>query len=247
MNINELIEREGVSIITIANSGYLDFTRNCIRSLENLGIFNLLKVYCVDENCYEELGSEYKNIKLLEHDFDEGISELSKYPKGDRQTTSVFKNIMFMKFPAITDALKNSKYVLFADSDIVFQNDNFLSHLLDALSDKDILFQTDSDGELEDMPCAGLMFMRNTESIRKFFNSNTALEDENWDTYVSDQDYVRENKDKLDYDYMSIGQFPNGRYFREHKEEINPHVVHYNWCKPNQKLKIMRRTGGWFI
>ena len=45
--------------------------------------------------------------------------------------------------------------------------------------------------------------MRNTESIRKFFNSNTALEDENWDTYVSDQDYVRENKDKLDYDYIT--------------------------------------------
>ena len=60
MDIKQYIKQNKISIITLANSGYLHFTRNCIQSLKNLGLGNIIIVYCVDEDCYSELKKEYK-------------------------------------------------------------------------------------------------------------------------------------------------------------------------------------------
>ena len=161
-------------------------------------------------------------------------------------TSTNFKNVVFLKFVAIHDALKSSN-VLFVDSDVVFLNEQFLEYLIDNIKDNEILFQSETNGDSENAPCSGLMYMKNTSEVKNFFDPSVVICDKKWIENVGDQDYVRENKNKLRHDYLDVKLFSNGRYFQAHRHKINPYMVHYNWCRPRQKLKIMRRTGGWFL
>ncbi len=253
MDVGELVRRDNISIITMANSGYLDFTRNCIKSLEKIGIFNLLKVYCVDEKCYRELGKEYKNVVLMDHVYGDSVNNLQKFPRTwqkmmkNSNTESTFKDLVFLKFNAISHALENSSFVMLVDGDVVFLNDKFLNYAYNAIENFDILFQSETDGVDKDNPCSGLMFMKSTNVVKDFFNLTTVMEDESWDTFIGDQDYVHKNCNKLNYNYLPVELYPNGRYFQKHRNNISPYMVHYNWLRSTQKLKIMRRTNGWYI
>ena len=68
------IQDNKIAIITLANRGYLHFTRNCIKSLERLGITDLLKVYCVDKECYDELEKDYQNIEMIDGQYNKNVS-----------------------------------------------------------------------------------------------------------------------------------------------------------------------------
>lgn len=240
------IQDKKIAIISLANHGYLNFTKNCIKSLENIGLGGILKVYCADKDCYNELEKNYQNIEIIDGEYNKNVSKLCKYPRSDSMTNTNFKNVVFLKFVAIHDALKNSN-VLFVDSDVVFLDDRFLEYLIDNINDNDVLFQSETNGHLDDQPCSGLMYMKNTPEVKNFFDPSVVICDKKWIENVGDQDYVRENKNKLRYNYMDVKLFPNGRYFQKYRSEINPYMVHYNWCRPKQKIKIMNRTGGWFI
>ncbi len=244
--LSEILDKENVKIITLANRGYLHFTRNCIKSLEKLEIRDLLKVYCADKECYDELRKDYQNIEMIDSEYNKNVSGLCKYPRSDSMTNTNFKNVVFLKFVAIHDALKSSN-VLFVDSDVVFLGVGFLEYLIDNIKDNEILFQSETNGAGENEPCSGLMYMKNTSEVKNFFDPSVVICDKKWIENVGDQDYVRENKNKLRHDYMDVKLFPNGRYFQKYRSEINPYMVHYNWCRPKQKLKIMSRTGGWFL
>lgn len=241
MGINTKME-----IITLANTGYINLTKNCIKSLDKLGISELLTVYCVDQECYDNIKKEHKKVKLLNSKYNKNISNLCKYPRKDSMTNTNFKNVVFLKFVSIYDALRESN-LLFVDSDVVFLNEQFLEYLIDNINDNDILFQSETDGQTVNEPCSGLMYMKNSSNVKNFFNPSVVINDKEWTESVGDQDYVRGNKSKLKHDYMDVKLFPNGRYFQKHLGNISPYMVHYNWCRPKQKLKIMKRTGGWFI
>lgn len=246
--INKIKENK-IAIITLANHGFLNFTNNCIKSLEKTGLGGVMKVYCIDDKCYNELSSSYGNCCLIESEYNKKIDGLKVYPRSDSKTESLYKDIMLMKYPAILDALENNDYVLFLDADVVFHDNGFIDYLMETIGDNDVLFQTETKDEKtdEDAPCAGLMFIRSNEKTLDFYNPTNVANDKHYINNVGDQDYVRGNKDKLKHDYMDVKLFSNGRYFQAHRHKINPYMVHYNWCRPRQKLKIMRRTGGWFI
>ena len=42
-----------IGFITLTNSGYLEYTNNLIKSLENIN-FEGLKVYCIDDNAFNK-------------------------------------------------------------------------------------------------------------------------------------------------------------------------------------------------
>ena len=240
------IQDNKISIITLANLGFLNFTMNCIKSLENIGLGGQMKVYCIDDKCYDELSSSYQNCCLIDSEYNKNISNLCKYPRKDSLTDTNFKNVVFLKFVSIYDALGESN-LLFVDSDVVFLNEQFLEYLIDNTNDNDILFQSETDGQTVNEPCSGLMYMKNSSNVKNFFDPSVVINDKEWNASVGDKDYVRGNKSKLKHDYLDVKLFPNGRYFQKHLGNISPYMVHYNWCRPKQKLKIMKRTGGWFI
>lgn len=253
MDFKQYIKQNKISIITLANSGYLHFTRNCIQSLKNLGLDNIIVVYCIDECSYRELKKEYKNVRFLDHSRD-GIDKLHTFPKRvtrmvrQKQTETAFKNICFMKFDAIQCEFKESSYVLFVDSDVVFLKHDFLETIHTQINNKELLVQSDSDGVDKNTVCAGLMYIRKNIETKKFFNWNTARLDENYELFISDQDYVQSNFKKLKNDFLSLEECPNGRYFSKHKHKIDPSIVHYNWAsKSYTKIESMKQDGVWYI
>jgi lipopolysaccharide biosynthesis glycosyltransferase len=254
MNVNKLIEKENISVVTLANNAYLHFTENCIKSLENLGIHNLLTIYCLDQTCYDKLNSQYDNIKLIDHSIEGNISEMHTFPKRvtrmvrSRQTNTTYKEIMYMKHVIIEDGFKNSSYVFYIDGDVVFLKDDFLEKIHDRMKNKDLIIQRDGIDETAERVCAGLMHIRNTEQTRKIWDIKRAKSDPQYDTYIGDQDYVQCNFQKVPHDYMPLDFAPNGYYFNQYKGKIDPSIIHYNWSPTqNKKVEDMKKDGNWFI
>ena len=79
-----------MKFITLTNNGYLDYTRNLIESLRRIDIkqpsecgeagcvLEPLKVYCIGQECYDNL--DYNNKELLEA---EGAEEFQQFREGD--------------------------------------------------------------------------------------------------------------------------------------------------------------------
>jgi hypothetical protein len=257
------IKENKIAIITLANHGFLNFTNNCIKSLEKLGLGDVMTVYCIDDKCYTELSSSYGNCCLIESEYNKKIDGLKMYPRSDDITESLYKDVVFMKFPAILNALEKNDYVLFLDADVVFQDNRFVDYLLKTIKDNDVLFQTEASDDESDVdgPCSGIMFIRSNDKTLDFYNPSTVLNDKHYIDNVGDQDYVRGNKDKLKHDYMDVKLFPNGRYmfsdtgsvsrrfnyYKRNRASVSPYMIHYNWCRPKFKVKLMKRTGDWFL
>jgi len=247
MDLQKILKDNNIQIITLANNGYLKFTYNCIKSLEKLGLTNLIKVYCADKKCYADLKNEYSNIKYIDSEYNKNISRLRRYPSQKHYTETEFKDVVFLKFVAISDALEKSN-VIFVDSDVVFLNEKFLEYLLNNIKNNEILFQNEGlIDNTESGACSGLMYMKSTSSVKNFFDPTTVIHNEHWISNVGDQDYVNKNKEKLKYDYMDCSLFTNGRIWRKHHKKLNPYMVHFNWMKVRMKVKMMKRTGGWFL
>jgi len=246
MELQKLLRDNNIQIITLANNGYLKFTYNCIKSLEKLGYNNLIKVYCADKKCYADLKTQYSNIEYIDSGYNKNISRLRRYPSQKHYTETEFKDVVFLKFVAISDALEKSN-VIFVDSDVVFLNEKFLEYLLNNIKNNEILFQSESNGIDKNEPCSGLMYMKNSSNVKNFFDPSVVINDKEWTESVGDQDYVRENKNKLKYDYMDISLFTNGRVWRQEHKKLDPYMIHFNWMKVNMKVKLMKRTGVWFL
>ena len=68
--------------ITLTNKGYVEYTKNCLKTLSMLGKSRLLEVYCIDQEAYDLL-REYPNKTLLEVPKEEQIKELQEFRQGN--------------------------------------------------------------------------------------------------------------------------------------------------------------------
>ena len=106
------MNKNKIAIITMANNDYLPFTKNCIKSLEKIGLKDLIRVYCVDADCYENISKEHPHTQLIKHNLSGDLDKLQRFPKGPakliklEKTESTFKDLVFLKFIALSDALK---------------------------------------------------------------------------------------------------------------------------------------------
>ena len=92
-----------VTFITLTNSGYLDFTRNCLESLRRIGFESYLHCYCLDPRCYEELSKEHDLVHMVK-DNSEVIHDLQDFRVGQ------WAHVTFNKFRIISENL--NKYDL---------------------------------------------------------------------------------------------------------------------------------------
>lgn len=253
MEFSDLVTKKNICVITMANYPYLDYTRNCIASLEKLGIYDLIKVYGVDEKTYRTFKKEYKNTELLEHTYGDKFSEIERFPRGidkrirNSNTETYFKNLVFLKFEAICHALDNFSYVMLIDGDVVIKNKNFLSFGIGLLEKHEIAIQSDSNGKEDHLPCSGVMMMKSTPTIKQFFDMKSVLHDDDYNKFVGDQDYVNKNYKKLNYSFLPLELYPNGRFYRETNKKLDSYLIHYNWCRENRKCSNMKKDNNWFI
>ena len=53
-----------LGFITLTNLGYLEYTKNCIKSLEQIGVEGL-KVYCIDQESFDKLDYDRKLMNMM--------------------------------------------------------------------------------------------------------------------------------------------------------------------------------------
>ncbi len=224
-----------VALITLTNSGYLEYTRNCIKSLENIGVEGL-KVYCIDEDAFNNL--DYKNKLKIDNPEEEQVSDFHEFRTGPE-----WAKIMFQKFRIIHKELKENDFVLFTDGDIIFRDKRFYRDLLNRIDDNDLLIQNDKQNDSDDGElCAGFQFIKSSEKTINFYDPNKVTLEKMGEC---DQPYINANKHKLIYEKLPLRRYPNGLYFQTHKNYS--YMIHYNYLVGHSKKEMMIKDNNWFI
>lgn len=220
-----------ISFITFTNYGYLHYVKNLILSLEKCNMSIPLKVYCIDQKSFDELHKWNQNI-ILEMFND----ETNKNENIVGWKTKGWNTMVFSKLKCIFNELYKNEYVFFTDSDIVFEK-NPLDYLLDNIKDYDMLIQKNKNNIL----CSGFMFMKSNDIMKNLFNWQNI----NLETFVCDEDYINENKDKFKYYLLSTELFPIERYHSNNNN--NPfYIIHFNKRAGNDKIYSMKLYNKWY-
>ena len=169
-----------VIFITLTNTGYINYTLNCLKSLENIHFNNIsLNSYCIGKDGYNTLISKNYKCSLIDNE---------KHCNFEKFRTGNWSNITFNKFKIIYENLLKHDYVCFTDGDIVFENINFFNYLLENIEDNDMLIQNDTmDDNNDEQLCSGFMFIKSNENTLELFNPKNVEKFQNivgWDDQV---------------------------------------------------------------
>ena len=220
------------SFITLTNVGYLDYTRNMIKSLENCKCSHKLKVYCSGQECYDNL--DYDNKVLLEVD---APDDQQVFRQGD------WNKIVLQKFRCICKEFEEGNDVLFSDGDIVWLNDRFIRDIPNRVDDNDLLFQNDKmhDEDPSEI-CTGIIYAKCNDNNKKLFS----LTDEQIDHMKCDQIYINELKEELNFERLPLRLYPNGNYWSK-VPTPKKYCIHFNYLQGDQKKEVMKNSGNWFL
>jgi hypothetical protein len=228
-----------MAFITLTNTGYIDYTLNCYKSLKNIGFDLPLHSYCIGKEGYNILVKNNHPCTLID---DEKNSDFHLF----RHDVN-WSNIAHTKIVIIYENLKKYDYVCITDGDIVFENKNFYKYLLDNIKDNDMLIQSEAlDGDCNNLVCGGFIFLKSNEKTLKLFNPKNTQEYSytvGWDEQI----YVNKIKNQLKYKILPLELFPNGRYYYKYAEKIKPFMIHFNWLIGHEKKDKMIKYNKWLI
>lgn len=218
-------EEPSVAVITLTNNGYIAYTLNCLRSLRRVGYREKIKVYAIGKTAYGLFRRRGYDVTLIE---DERGERFEHFRQGN------WANVTYYKFEIIYKELGENDFVLFTDGDVVFKKSGFLDYCIEHVGSNDMLIQNDKIKDNDDGTlCSGFMFIRSNQATRSFFHPDKVKSEirVGWD----DQVYVNERKSDIKYEKLPLAEFPNGRYFRSRKEDIDPYIIHFNWVVGHKK------------
>lgn len=225
---------DDVCMVTITNSGYKQVTKNALESIRRLDIRTNIEVFTLDDGCSQDFIDLGYTTTSLSTDLSMG----SKFKDGN------WKNITLSKLKVISSVLERYKYVLLFDGDIVFDSGEFLPHMYAEMQRDqtvDLVSQVEFYIDKKSL-CTGFMLIQSSAKTREFFSPAQYSE-----KYGNDQDYVNENRDKLNFVRLPLHLFPNGKYFYE-KKPPHPYIIHFNFVSGIQeKVKRMGKYGRWFL
>jgi len=231
-----------IAFITLTNNGYIDYTLNCLKSLEKINSPVLPVCYCVGEEAYKTLNDKGYECVLL-----------ADFPAGNITDFHEFKSkfwnvIMLKKLEIIHTNLLKYKYVLYTDGDIIFENPGFYKYIIDNIGSDDLLIQNDMDTDISNKQlCAGFCCISSNPTTLRLFNpasiTNIAINNKNWD----DQAYINSIKSKLKFSKLPLDLFPNGLYYYKNSGKLTPMMVHFNWVIGHVKKAKMQEHGKWYL
>jgi hypothetical protein len=224
-----------VAFITLTNTGYINYTLNCLQSLKQINMEKQLRVYCVGEEGYSILKN---NNFLCELIHDTESSNFQEFRKNK------WSNITYYKFEIIYNNLLNHEYVCITDGDIVYENNEIFDYLLNNIEDNDLLIQSEGIYHLD--LCSGFMFIKSNDKTISIFNPENVKKyrnNEGWD----DQIYINAIKYKLKFKKLPLQLFPTGNYYYEYNNIIQPYIIHFNWVIGDEKIQKMLHHNKWYI
>jgi hypothetical protein len=236
-HINDNKDYSNISFITLTNSGYIDYTLNCLQSLKNINMKKQLKVYCIGEKGYSILKNSDFLCELIDNDKDE-TSHFQKF------RTKQWSNVTYYKFEIIYNNLLNNEYVCITDGDIVYENNQIFDYLLSNIEDNDLLIQTEGIYNID--LCSGFMFIKSNENTISLFNPENVQmyrNEKGWD----DQVYINSIKYKFKFKKLPLQLFPTGQYYYEYNNKISPYLIHFNFVVGHEKEKKMIHYNKWYV
>ena len=224
-------------VLTLANKGYIKYTKNLINSINKNNIDLNLFIYTMDQHSFNYFKKLNQNVFLIE-----GLNT-KKFLK---QNSPEFGNYMLEKIKIIHQALQTFESVIYLDGDIVIKK-NFLNHLSHYEKDYDLLIQDDKNPKKPHIEylCAGFMKINSNTKTVNFFDSKN-ISKEMIMTGLHDQQYINENKNKLNYFKLPLDLYPNGAHFYLNHDSIDPYIIHFNYVIGNEKRKLMKKYGEWY-
>lgn len=229
-----------LNFMTFTNKGYVDYTKNLLISNIKNNVNAEIKVYALDEYSYDYFKSFHKNLVLFRKD----DFKNNYFSQSDKN----FGNLMIVKFELIYKELLENDNVVYIDGDIVFKK-NFLSYLLKFGIDVDIVFQDDlrpSKPDLENL-CAGFMYIKSNDRTIGFFKPTPKLIRKFNKYKTHDQTYINKNKKKFNYIKLPLSDFPNGAHYYQFHSNLDPYIVHFNYVRGEEKLKLMKKYNEWYL
>lgn len=229
---------QSVAVITLTNTGYVQYTLNCLKSIKNIGANIRVHCYCIGDRCAELLEAEGYLSTQIGNETESAIQLFR---------TGKWSNIVFHKFEIIYSNLLTHGYVLMTDGDIVYQRKEIMDYLLKHIANNDMLSQNDTmdDRDITQL-CSGFMFIRKTQNTLRYFHPSNV---EQYKDVVGwgDQTYINEISSKIKVKRLPLDLFPNGKYYLKHYATIRPYIIHFNWLFGIDKMKIMKEYGKWYI
>jgi len=227
---------DNIAFITLTNTGYVDYTLNCLESLCRSNTEKGLVSYCIGIYGYNKIKKNGFDCKLID-DKEDDNSKFIKFTDND------FARITYNKFKIIYENLLTHSFVCITDGDIVYEKNGIFDFLLTYIEDNDVLIQ--SEGLTHPDLCSGFMFIKSNELTREVFNPENVTDnnEKNW----NDQVYVNKIKYKLKYKKLPLYLFPTGNYYYEYSINLDPYLIHFNWVVGHEKQKKMIQYKKWFI
>ena len=233
-----------VKFVTLTNNGYIDYTLNCLKSLELINFQKPLHCYTLGEESHNILQSKGYKSSMLKTDNDDD-TKFGKFRTGN------WHNIVKKKFDLIHNELIKNKFVCFTDGDIVYLNKDFMNYCLEHIQDNDIIIQNDNMHHGNTWLCSGFMFIKSSEKTIEVFNPKSVEKDikPGW----GDQNYINKIKNQLKVAVLPLQLFPNGRYYyRSHDPSFDvdckePMMIHFNWLRGHEKKEKMIKHNKWYL
>ena len=226
-----------IAFVTLTNDGYVEYTENCLQSLDRIDCPLQLHSFCIGQRGCDYLNGKGRSCTLIKDD-DDAHRQFQRYRTGN------WSNIVYHKFVIIYEQLLKHEYVCITDGDIVFERAGFVQYLVDHIGENEMLIQSEYiDAGRTDL-CSGFMFIKSTENTRQFFNP-VYVEHKKNTVGWGDQMYVNNHKHKIRYQLLPVELFPNGKYYYSHPT-IQPFLIHFNWVVGHEKRAKMRKHGKWY-
>jgi hypothetical protein len=241
-----------ISFITLTNTGYLNFTLNCLKSIEKQNIEIPLKCYSSDIGGYNILKASNIPCEHIDNNHYRGEKHVGF---GSKE----FGELMKVKMKIIYDNLQKYDYVCYTDGDIVFLRDNLFQYLMDNIKDNNILIQNNKLQENSGDLCAGFMFIKSNDFTRDLFN----LENNNYQKIIEEARIVKSNQwedqvyinrvyvevtnDIFKLKFLPNETFPCGIILLKARNTIQmPYLIHFNYITTKKK-DVMEKYGYWFL
>jgi len=243
--------------ITIINHGYINYTKNFLKSMEKANIQFKLIVFCTDKLAFDALQGNDRCICLMADFIPNPVSaDMKKWDDID------YKRIVFTKIDAIAYALKSTydlgvESIGYIDTDIFLFSDPTVVMLneMDQYKNINIFCQCDENKHRCTNPfacpsfCSGVLVIRNKKELHQYFTYT----DNNIRELSGDQMLLLLTFTKEGVAYKTIDKtiMPNGCYYQIRVDKIQPGpsvcLLHFNWIIGNDKENVMKYQNMWLI
>ena len=146
-------------IVTFCNDGYINFCKNWLKSVENVGLQTEVLIFTLGNLSYDEMKKTNVDVIRCEDLFtnlDHIAEEFIEFE------TEKWCDIMFLKLKVIKYVLETGFDVLFSDSDVVFLKNDLLEIIKKTTENADCSFQMERNAK-SDCVCAGFFYIKSNK------------------------------------------------------------------------------------